>query len=70
MWIKRKQFLRRSLTAKSKPNYSSWRNCAIYQGYNKKAKQTTEKTQNIVTTDEKIKQKKQSVHNPTATIFY
>ena len=45
MWIKKKtkQFVRRSLTAKSKPNYLSWRNCAIYQGYNKKAKQRPKK---------------------------
>ena len=45
MWIKKKkkQLVRRSLTAKSKPNYLSWRNCAIYQGYNKKAKQRPKK---------------------------
>ena len=43
MWIKRKHNFSDALTAKSKPNYLSRRNCAIYQGYNKKAKQRPKK---------------------------
>ena len=42
-YVDKKKIVRRSLTAKSKPNYLSWRNCAIYQGYNKKAKQRPKK---------------------------
>ena len=54
MWIKRKHNFSDALTAKSKPNYLSRRNCAIYQGYNKKAKQRPKKLKTSWSRDHKF----------------